>query len=108
MSGGPGELYGAVVLHLADRVWSLEEVFPVFTIGCHLDHYLLSNSVLVVAALSVLASVVKINHALLVLTNQLPISFERDVEERVAPKHKLGRRGSHGGVYSRVDCSTNC
>ena len=37
------ELYGAVIINLADRLRSLEEIFSVFTAGIEFYHHCLSD-----------------------------------------------------------------
>ena len=61
MCGGLSELYGAICINLANRVWSLEEIFSVFTVGIQTYHYLLSNSVGVLTSSDILACIIVVD-----------------------------------------------
>ena len=70
-----GELCGAIIIHLANRVWPLEEIFSMFSVGVQLYHHMLSNSVGAFSAGDVLPCImiIEIDHSLFPLTNDFPV-----------------------------------
>ena len=58
-----------------------------FTVGVSADHNLITHCVVVMHSFGVFTLVVLEDELLLSLLNLLPVRLERDVEERVAPKH---------------------
>ena len=70
-----------------------------FTVGVSADHDLITYCVVVMYSFSVFTLVVLEDELLLPLLYVLPVCLERDVEERVAAKHWLCRRGTQGGVH---------
>ena len=103
-----GELDGAIVINLADRVRPLVEGLPMLSAWVLLDHNMVSHGVCVVLASGILAFVVLDDKLLLSLLDVVPIGLEANVQERVSAEHKLCWRGSECGVDSGVDCSSNC
>ncbi len=63
------------------------------------NHNSISDRVLVYKSRAVLTDIVLQDTVLFPIFNVLPVSLERHVEDGIAPKYKLGWRGS----CSRVD-----
>ena len=104
--GGLSELDGAIVINLANCVWSRILGWPMLAIGVLFDHDFVTNATDMINAFCVFSCIVLEDKLLVSFLDALPVWLEGDVDKCVPLERKLRWRCPQRSVNSGVHYTT--